>query len=280
VLNPAAVKIATEENVDFTGKVALITGAGNGIGRAAAIGFATRGAKVVIVDRDSDAGEATAGILRQQGAEARFVAADVTQSADVRNYVKATLDAYGSIDCFYNNAGIEGSVAPTAEYDEDMFDRVMAVNVKGVFLGLRHVLPVMLKQGRGAVVNTASVAGLVASPGMPAYVASKHAVIGLTKTAAGEVARSGVRVNAVCPGPIDTRMIHSLESMLNPDDPGAVGSRYQQNIPLGRYGTAEEIANLVLFLCSDLASNITGAQYVADGGRTATGGAVTNNLIR
>lgn len=266
--------------MDFTGKVALITGAGNGIGRASAIGFASRGAKVVIVDRDKDAGEATAGILRQQGGEARFVAADVTQSAQVQNYVKAALDAYGSIDCFYNNAGIEGSVAPTAEYDEEMFDRVMAVNVKGVFLGLRHVLPVMIKQGRGAVVNTASVAGLVASPCMPAYVASKHAVIGLTKTAAGEVARSGVRVNAVCPGPIDTRMIHSLESMLNPTDPGSVGSLYQQNIPLGRYGTAEEIANLVIFLCSDLASNITGAQYVADGGRTATGGAVTNNLIR
>jgi NAD(P)-dependent dehydrogenase (short-subunit alcohol dehydrogenase family) len=269
-----------EEIMDFTGKVVLITGAGNGIGRASAIGFASRGAKVVIVDRDTDAGEATAGILRQQGSEAQFVAADVTKSTEVQNYVKAALDAYGRIDCFYNNAGIEGSVAATAEYDEDMFDRVMAVNVKGVFLGLRHVLPVMIKQGRGAVVNTASVAGLVASPGMPAYVASKHAVIGLTKTAAGEVARSGVRVNAVCPGPIDTRMIHSLESMLNPADPGSVGSRYQQNIPLGRYGTAEEIANLVIFLCSDLALNITGAQYVADGGRTATGGAVTNNLVR
>ena len=266
--------------MDFTGKVVLITGAGNGIGRAAAVGFANRGAKVVIVDRDKDAGEATAGILRQQGGEARFVAADVTRSAEVQNYVKAALDAYGAIDCFHNNAGIEGAVAPTADYDEDMFDRVMAVNVKGVFLGLRHVLPVMIKQGRGAVVNTASVAGLVASPGMPAYVASKHAVIGLTKTAAGEVARAGVRVNAVCPGPIDTRMIHSLEAMLNPGDPNSVGSRYQQNIPLGRYGTAEEIANLVIFLCSDLASNITGAHYVADGGRTATGGAVTNNLIR
>jgi NAD(P)-dependent dehydrogenase (short-subunit alcohol dehydrogenase family) len=265
--------------VDFTGKIVLITGAGNGIGRAAAIGFATRGAKVVIVDRDKDAGEATAGIVRQQGGGAQFVAADVTRSADVQDYVKATLDAYGAID-FFNNAGIEGSVAPTAEYDEDIFDRVIAVNVKGVFLGLRHVLPVMIRQGHGAVVNTASVAGLVASPGMPAYVASKHAVIGLTKTAAGEVARAGVRVNAVCPGPIDTRMIHSLEAMLNPGDPGSVGSRYQQNIPLGRYGTAEEIANLVIFLCSDLASNITGAQYVADGGRTATGGAVTNNLVR
>jgi NAD(P)-dependent dehydrogenase (short-subunit alcohol dehydrogenase family) len=264
--------------MDFHGKVALITGAGNGIGRAAALGFAERGAKVVVVDRDQAAGDATVGILRQKGAEAHFVAADVTRSAEVQNYVKLALDQYGSIDCFYNNAGIEGGVAPTYEYDEDMFDRVMAVNVKGVFLGLRHVLPVMLKQGSGSVVNIASVAGLVASPGMSAYVASKHAVIGLTKTAAGEVARAGVRVNCVCPGPIDTRMIHSLESMLNPDDPGSVGNRYQANIPIGRYGTAEEVANLVIFLSSSLASNITGAQYVVDGGRTATGGAVTNNV--
>jgi NAD(P)-dependent dehydrogenase (short-subunit alcohol dehydrogenase family) len=271
---------APEETMDFKGKVALITGAGNGIGRASALGFAGGGAKVVVVDRDTAGGEGTAGIIRQQGGDALFVAADVTKSADVQAYVKAALDAYGTIDCFHNNAGIEGSVATTAEYDEAMFDAVMSVNVKGVFLGMRHILPVMLKQKRGAIVNTASVAGLVASPGMPAYVASKHAVIGLTKTAAGEVARSGVRVNAVCPGPIDTRMIHSLESMLNPTDPGSVGDRYQSNIPIGRYGTPEEVANLVLFLCSDLAGNITGAQYVVDGGRTATGGAVTNNLVR
>jgi NAD(P)-dependent dehydrogenase (short-subunit alcohol dehydrogenase family) len=266
--------------MDFEGKVALITGAGNGIGRATAVGFARDGAKVVVVDRDTAGGEGTVGIIRQQGGEALFVAADVTKSSDVQAYVKAALDAYGTIDCFHNNAGIEGNVAPTAEYDEAMFDTVIGVNVKGVFLGLRHVLPVMLKQKRGAIVNTASVAGLVASPGMPAYVASKHAVIGLTKTAAGEVARSGVRVNAVCPGPIDTRMIHSLESMLSPNDPGSIGERYQSNIPIGRYGTADEVANVVLFLCSDLAGNITGAQYVVDGGRTATGGAVTNNLVR
>ena len=266
--------------MDFTGKIVLITGAGNGIGRATALGFATRGATVVVVDHDAAAGEATAGIIRQQGGKSSFVRADVTRSADVQAYVKYCVDTYGAIDCFYNNAGIEGAVAPTAEYDEEIFDRVMAVNVKGVFLGMRHVLPVMIKQGRGSVVNTASVAGLVASPGMSAYVASKHAVIGLTKTAAGEVGRAGVRVNAVCPGPIDTRMIHSLEAMLNPTDPDSVGARYQQNIPIGRYGTAEEVANLVIFLSSDLATNITGAQYVVDGGRTATGGAVTNNLVK
>jgi NAD(P)-dependent dehydrogenase (short-subunit alcohol dehydrogenase family) len=265
-------------DLDFTGKVALITGAGNGIGRATALAFGKSGAKVVVVDRDAAGGEATAGILRQQGGEARFVAADVTRSSDVAAYVKAALDAFGRIDCFHNNAGIEGTWKHTAEYDEAMFDQVIAVNVKGVFLGLRHVLPVMLHQKAGAIVNTASVAGLVATPGMPAYVASKHAVIGLTKTAAGEVARSGVRVNAVCPGPVDTRMIHSLEQQLNPADPASVSRRYQAAIPLGRYVVPDEIANTVLFLCSDLASAITGAQYVVDGGRTATGGAVTQAM--
>ena len=186
-------------------------------------------------------------------------------------------NAYGSIDCFHNNAGIEGSVAPTAEYDEAMFDAVLGVNVKGVFLGLKHVLPEMIRQGGGAIVNTASVAGLVGTPGMPAYVASKHAVIGLTKTAAGEVARQGIRVNAVCPGPVDTRMIHSLEAQLSPGDPASVNQRYQASLPTGRYSTAEEIANMVLFLCSDLASNTTGGHFVVDGGRTATGGSVTQS---
>ena len=265
-------------NMDFTGKVAVITGGGGGIGRATALAFAKAGAKVVVVDSDAASGEATAGIIKQQGGEAKFIAADVTKSADVAKYVKETLDSYGRIDCFFNNAGIEGKVANTADYDEAMFDRVIGVNVKGVFLGLRHVLPVLLKQKSGSVVNTASVAGLVATPGMPAYVASKHAVIGLTKTASGECARQGVRVNAVCPGPVDTRMIHSLEQQLSPDDPDSVGKRYQSVIPSGRYTTPEEIANMVLFLSSDLASNITGAQYVVDGGRTAVGGAVTQTM--
>jgi NAD(P)-dependent dehydrogenase (short-subunit alcohol dehydrogenase family) len=264
--------------MDFTGKVALVTGGGNGIGRAAAAGFARHGAKVVVVDRDGAAAEATAGIIRQGGGEALAVTADVTKSDDVKAYVKAAIDKYGRIDCFFNNAGIEGSLAHTADYDEAMFDQVIGINVKGVFLGLRHVLPVLIAQKSGAVVNTASVAGLVATPGMPAYVASKHAVIGLTKTAAGEVARQGVRVNAVCPGPVDTRMIHALEQMISPDDPEAVGKRYASVIPSGRYTTPEEIANMVLFLSSDLASNITGAQYVVDGGRTAIGGAVTQAM--
>lgn len=266
--------------MDFTGKVALITGGGNGIGRAASVGFARHGAKVVVVDRDGAAAEATAGIIRQNGGEAAAITADVTKSADVQAYVKAAIDKFGRIDCFFNNAGIEGKLAPTAEYDEAMFDAVIDVNVKGVFLGLRHVLPEMIRQGSGAVVNTASVAGLVGSPGMPAYVASKHAVIGLTKAAAGEVGRQGIRVNAVCPGPVDTRMIHALEKQIDPANPDAVGARYQAALPSGRYSTVEEIANMVLFLCSDLAANTTGGQFVVDGGRTATGGAVTNQATR
>jgi len=266
--------------MDFTDKVALITGGGNGIGRAASLGFAQRGAKVVVVDRDGTAAEATAGIVRQNGGEAIAVTADVTRSDEVKAYVKAAIEKFGRIDCFFNNAGIEGKLAHTAEYDEAVFDAVIGVNVKGVFLGLRHVLPEMIRQGSGAVVNTASVAGLVATPGMPAYVASKHAVIGLTKTAAGEVARQGIRVNAVCPGPVDTRMIHSLEAQISPGDPAAIGERYQAAQPTGRYTTAEEIANMVLFLCSDLAANTTGGQFVVDGGRTATGGAVTNLAAR
>ena len=266
--------------MDFTGKVALVTGGGNGIGRATSAAFARHGAKVVVVDRDGAGAEATAGIIRQNGGDAIAVTADVTRSGEVKAYVRTAIETYGRIDCFFNNAGIEGKVGATAEYDEAVFDAVIGVNVKGVFLGLRHVLPEMIRQGSGSVVNTASVAGLVGTPGMPAYVASKHAVIGLTKTAAGEVARQGIRVNAVCPGPVDTRMIHALEEQISPGNAASVGERYQAAIPSGRYTTTDEIANMVLFLCSDLASNTTGGQFVVDGGRTATGGAVTNLVGR
>lgn len=259
--------------MDFTGKVALVTGGANGIGRAAAQGFARLGARVVVVDRDEAGGEGAAAAIRQGGGDARFVAADVARSADVQTYVRTALDAYGAIDCFFNNAGIEGKVVPTAEYDEAVFDAVIAVNLKGVFLGLRHVLPVMLRQGRGSIVNTASTAGLQGSPGLSAYVASKHGVIGLTRTAAGEVGAAGVRVNAVCPGPTDTRMIHALVQQSNPGDHEAEAARRRASIPLGRYATVEEVADVVLFLCSDMASSVTAAHYVVDGGRTGTAAA-------
>lgn len=253
--------------MDFTGRTALITGGANGIGRAAALAFARAGARVMVVDRDAEAGAATA---RDAGGGARFVAADVSRSPDVAVYVQATLDAFGTIDCFFNNAGIEGTVTPIAEYDEATFDAVIGVNLKGVFLGLRHVLPVMLRQKSGAVVNTASTAGLAGSPGLSAYVASKHAVIGLTRTAASEVGQAGIRVNAVCPGPTDTRMIRSLEEQASPGGSNSVRARYQALIPIGRYATVEEVTNLVLFLCSDLASAMTGGHYLVDGGRSAS----------
>lgn len=261
--------------MNFSNKVALITGAANGIGRSSAMSFASHGAKIVVVDRDGAGAKAVAGAIEQKGGQAISIAADVTKAADVQAYVKAALDKFGRIDCFHNNAGIEGKVQPLAEYDEAMFDQIMAVNVKGVFLGLRHVLPVMIQQKGGAIVNTASIAGIMGSPNMATYVASKHAVIGLTKSVSGEVAGYGIRINAVCPGPVDTRMIHSVESQINPADPAGVGKKYTGAIPLGRYATPEEIANTVVFLCSEYASSITGAQYVVDGGRTATGGAVT-----
>ena len=251
--------------MEFAGKVALITGGGGGIGRASAIGFAGRGAKVVVVDSDATTGEASAELVRQRGGDARFVRADVTKSADVQAYVKATLDAYGSIDCFFNNAGIEGRAAPTQEYDEAIFDQVIAVNLKGVFLGMRHVLPVMLKQGHGAIVNTASVAGLFGGPGMAPYVASKHGVLGLTKVASADVARLGIRVNAVCPGPV--------EAQRNPANPQAVHDMTAANTPTGRYVMPEEVANVVMYLCSDFSSDITGTHIVIDGGRSGTGGA-------
>jgi NAD(P)-dependent dehydrogenase (short-subunit alcohol dehydrogenase family) len=260
----------------FDGQVVVITGAANGIGRAAALSFAKAGAKVVAVDKDGAGADKVATEIKAAGGAAIAKAADVSKSADVAAYVKAATDAYGRIDCFFNNAGIEGTVMPIVDYDEATFDQVLAINVRGVFLGLKHVMPVMLRQKSGSIVNTSSVAGLVGTPQLSAYVASKHAVIGLTKVAAGEVARGGVRVNAVCPGPIDTRMIHSLEAQLNPSDPAAIEQRYQASIPIGRYGTAQEVADMVMFLCSSHSSNTTGAHFVVDGGRTATGGAVTS----
>jgi NAD(P)-dependent dehydrogenase (short-subunit alcohol dehydrogenase family) len=258
--------------MDFTGKVALVTGGGGDIGRAAVLGFASRGAKVVVVDIDEAKSRACAELVLRRGGEARFVRADVSQAADVRGYVQASLDAYGAIDCFFNNAGIEGKIAPTQDYDEAVFDQVIAVNLKGMFLGLRHVLPVMLRQGAGAIVNSASITSLFGGPGMPAYVASKHGVLGLTKAAAADVARFGIRVNAVCPGPVETRMMRSLEAQRNPADPAAMAAANRAGIPTGRYTTPDEVANAVLFLCSALSANITGTHMMLDGGRSGSGG--------
>jgi NAD(P)-dependent dehydrogenase (short-subunit alcohol dehydrogenase family) len=257
--------------MDFIGKTAIVTGGAAGIGLAAAKGFIAGGGKALLVDRE-DVVEDEAAAL---GRDAVGLVADVSKTEDVQAYVQAALGAFGRIDCFINSAGIEGRIAPTAEYDEAVWDRVIAINLTGAFLGLRHVLPVMIDQGKGSIVLLSSTAGVIGTPRMPAYAASKHGVIGLTKTVAGEVGRQGIRVNAVCPGPTDTRMLRSIETMINPANPDAVRGAYQAAIPTGRYATAEEIANVVLFLASDLANAITGGHYMADGGRTQVGAAVT-----
>jgi NAD(P)-dependent dehydrogenase (short-subunit alcohol dehydrogenase family) len=263
--------------MDFTGKVAIVTGGAGDIGRAVVLAFAARGARVLVVDSDNDAGEVSVGLVRAQGGEARFVHADVSRAADVQRYVQVAVDAYGTIDCFFNNAGIEGTIAPTQEYDESMFDRVIDVNLKGAFLGLRHVLPIMIERRAGTIVNCASITAVFGGPGMPAYVASKHGVLGLTKAAAADVARFGVRVNAVCPGPVEGRMMRSLEAQRNPVDPVGMGMSMRAGIPTGSYSTPDEVANAVLFFCSAMSGNVTGTHLMLDGGRSATGGAPSPN---
>lgn len=252
------------------GKVAVVTGAGGGIGRAASVELGRAGASLVLVDIDEPGLEETARATAETGAEARTCVADVSRSDDVRGYVQAALDAFGRIDVFFNNAGIEGAVADLHEYPEEEFDRVIAVNLRGVFLGLRHVLPVMVAQGSGSVINTASMAGLLGLPHTAAYNAAKHGVIGLTKTAAAEAGRLGVRINAICPGVIDTRMLRSLAGSFNPDDPLGELERLGGLAPLGRLGTPEEIAAVVRFLASEESSYVNGASWVVDGGIVAT----------
>ncbi|MGE5597248.1 MAG: SDR family NAD(P)-dependent oxidoreductase [Hyphomicrobiales bacterium] len=253
----------------FEGRVVVITGAAGGIGRAAAVRFASEGARVVAVDLPSSPLEETIDAVAKTGAEALPVGADVTRADQVQAYVKAASDRFGGIDCFFNNAGIEGVFQPLTEYPEEMFDRVLAVNLKGVWLGMKYVAPVMRARGGGAIVNTASTAGLSATPSFIAYGASKHAVVGMTKTAALELARDRIRVNAVCPAPIATRMMSALERGLNPDQPELVRQAVLASLPLGRYGEPEEVAALAAFLCSDDASFITGGIYTVDGGMRA-----------
>jgi 3alpha(or 20beta)-hydroxysteroid dehydrogenase len=250
----------------FAGKAAVITGAAAGIGRAVATRLAAEGASVVLVDRAvgalTEAAAAIGGALP--------VAADVSLEADVDAYVDVALRAHQRIDLFVNNAGIEGRRAPMTELSADDFDRVMAVNARGVFLGLRAVMRVMKRQGSGAIVSTASMAGIKGGAAFSPYVASKHAVVGLTRCAALEGAPFGIRVNAIAPGHIDTRMARDLTIQVNPDDPEGVYQRIAASVPLGqRYGTANEVAAVVLWLLSDDAAYVSGTTQLIDGALNA-----------
>lgn len=246
------------------GKVALVTGAGSGIGRAATMAFAREGAKVIVSDIVVPGGEETVQMVKAAGGEASFVKADASKATEVEALVSAVVKTYGRLDCAFNNAGIEGEITQTVECREENWDRVIAINLKGVWLCMKYEIPVMLKQGGGAIVNTSSVAGLVGFQGLPAYVASKHGVAGLTKTAALEYAKTGIRVNAVCPGVIHTPMVERLFS-----NQPHWGEAVQAMEPVARMGTPAEIGEAVVWLCSDAASFVTGLTMAVDGGLVA-----------
>lgn len=249
-------------------RTALVTGGAGGIGLETARVFLREGARVVLVDL---AKAELASAAKSLGHRDRVltIAADVSVPGDVARYVHETQDHFGRIDIFFNNAGTEGRVAPLTEQRIEDFDRVMAVNVRGAFLGLQEVLRVMIVQRAGSIINMSSIAGLKGSPNIAPYIASKHAVVGLTKAAATEAARYGVRVNSVHPSPVNTRMARALEEGLKPDHADDVRQQLKRNIPLGRYGETADVANLVLFLASDDSDFITGAQYSVDGGMAA-----------
>jgi len=248
-----------------TEKVALVTGASSGIGRATALAFAQSGVKVVLADVSVEAGEgAAAEINKETGVPTSFVNCDVSKSADVERMVRHAVERFGRLDYAFNNAGTEGVQAPTAECSEENWDRTVAIDLKGTWLCMKYEIPQMLKQGGGAIVNCSSIAGLVGFPNIPAYVASKHGVIGLTKTAALEYAKKSIRVNAVCPGVIHTPMIDRF-----------VGSNMEAmqaliaGEPIGRIGEPSEIADAVVYLCSSRASFVTGLAMQVDGGWVA-----------
>ena len=249
----------------LAGKVALVTGGGSGIGRAASVAFARDGANVVVVDVNVEGGEETVQMIKEAGGQAALVHADVSQAAETQRMVERTLEVYGRLDCAFNNAGVGGrSRSLTADYSEEDWDRVIGINLKGVWLCMKAEIPQMLKQGNGAIVNTASVAGLVGIRGTCAYIASKHGVAGLTKAAALEYAQLGIRVNAVCPGYIRTPLTQPIFDHLEGFEEQAI-SRH----PLGRLGQPEEIAEAVVWLSSDAASFVTGHTMTVDGGYVA-----------
>jgi NAD(P)-dependent dehydrogenase (short-subunit alcohol dehydrogenase family) len=250
------------------GRVAVITGGSGGIGRAAAKRFVEEGANVLLVDIEERALRDAVHAISEK--HASWVCADVTSNDDTEKYVKTAVERYGRIDIYLANAGIEGNVKPITDYPIEVFDRVIAVNVRGVWLGLKHVIPAMAKNGGGSIVITSSTAGIHGYAGASAYVTSKHAVIGMMRTAALECAPLKIRVNTVNPAPIETRMMRSLEEQIVPGHPGQAKEQFQSTIPLGRYGNPEEVAEVMLFLASDQSSFCTGGVYMVDGGVSST----------
>jgi NAD(P)-dependent dehydrogenase (short-subunit alcohol dehydrogenase family) len=256
------------DRIRLDGRVAVVTGAAGVIGTATMRLLAERGARIVAVDRKPQDLQTAVRDLPAT-AQALAITADVTSEGDVAEYVRTAVDKFGTIDVFYNNAGIEGDIAPITRYSLETFRKVIDVNVVGVFLGLKHVLPVMLKQNKGSIINTASIAGLIGSPEVAVYSASKHAVIGLTKSAAQECTATGVRVNCVCPGLIDSRMLSAIIEGRNPGNTPVPNDKIVERIPARRLGLASEVASVVAFLASDEASYVSGSAYTVDGGRTA-----------
>ncbi len=250
------------------GKVAIITGATGGIGEATALRFLEEGAKVMLVGRSADKlAESRKRLGNRDGLE-HFVA-DATDEAATRDSVAATVKAFGGLDIVFANAGTEGVLRPVQDFSVEEFNHVLHTNVTGVWLSMKYAVPEMIKRGSGSIIATASVAGLIGFATLSPYVASKHAVCGLVKTAALELGEAGIRVNAIAPGPIDNRMMDSLGSQLSPDDPAAARESITASVAMKRYGTNEEVANLALFLASDESSYTTGAVYTIDGGYTA-----------